>query len=148
MYSIKYLNLRQLLDIHTLSKLDTQSGHKPALPHASMRKSRRYSKKRKGVAFDQQNQTPVEHHQFGVWDLYIERDPKLSYFPKSWRIGEYSGLLNDLPYLWRTVCDLRAVTWPLLFLFVVIALVQSLIPALSLWCVDCTCGSFSDTLDN
>ena len=114
-----------------------------------MRKSRRYAKKRKGVAFDPQNQTPVEHHQYGVWDLYIERDPNLlSRFPKSWRIEKYSEFLNDLPYLWRTVCDVGAVAWPLLLLYVVVTLMQSLVPALSLWCVDCICGSFSDTLDN
>ena len=112
-----------------------------------MRKSRRYSKKRKGVAFEQQNQTPVELRQFGVWDLYIERDPKLFYFPKSWRIGEYSEFLNDLQYLWRTVCDLGSVTWPLLLLYVVVTLMESLVPTLKLWCVDCTCRSSSDTLD-
>jgi hypothetical protein len=113
-----------------------------------MSKGRRYSNKGKAVAFDPQNETHVEHRQFGVWDLYVERDPKLSYLPTSWRIEEYSRLLNDLPYLWRTVRDVGAVAWPLLLLYVAVTLMKSLVPALSLWYVDCTCGSFSDTLDN
>ncbi|KAH9993933.1 HlyB/MsbA family ABC transporter [Russula vinacea] len=73
------------------------------------------------------------HHQFGVWDYYIERNPKLSYFPTSWRIEEYARLLNDLPYLWRTIWDVGVVAWPLLCLYVAIALIKSLVPALSLW---------------
>ena len=113
-----------------------------------MGKARRYSKKENGVAFDPQNGTPVEHRQFGVWDLYVDRDPKLSYFPASWKIEEYSRLFNDLPYLWRTVRDVGAVAWPLLLLYVAVILMKSLVPALNLWCVDCTCGSVSDTLDN
>ena len=114
----------------------------------SMRKSRRYSKNGKGVTSDPQNSTPVEHRQFGVWDLYIERDQKLSYFPTSWRIEEYTRLHNDLPYLWRTIRDVGAEAWPLLLLYVVVTLLKSLVPALSLWCVHCTCRSFSETLDN
>ena len=113
-----------------------------------MRKGRRYSKKQKGVALDPQNRTPCEHHQFGVWDLYVERNTKLSYSLTSWRIEEYSRLLNDLPYLWRAVCEVGEVAWPLLLLYVVVTFMKSLVPALSLWCVDCTCGSFSDTLDS
>ncbi|KAF8494576.1 HlyB/MsbA family ABC transporter [Russula emetica] len=98
-----------------------------------MRKGSCHSKKGKRAASDPQNRTLVEHHQFGVWDLYIERDPKLSYIPTSWRIEQYAGLLNDLPYLWRTVRDVGAVAWPLLVLYVAIILMKSLVPALNLW---------------
>lgn len=103
-----------------------------------MRKGSRYSKKGKRAAFDPQNRTLVEHRQFGVWDLYIERDPKLSYIPTSWRVEQYAGLLNDLPYLWRTVRDVGAVAWPLLVLYVAITLMKSLVPALNLWYVEYT----------
>jgi hypothetical protein len=103
-----------------------------------MRKNRRREKKRRGSAFDPQNGT-VEHRKLGVWDLYIERDPTLSYFPTSWRMEEFAGLLNDIPYLWRTIRDVGAVTWPLLLLYVVITLISSLVPALKLWCVECIC---------
>jgi hypothetical protein len=104
-----------------------------------MRKDHHHSENGKGVAFDSQNEYPVEHHQFGVWDYYIERNPKLSYFPTSWRIEEYARLLNDLPYLWRTIWDVGVVAWPLLCLYVAIALIKSLVPALSLWYVECIC---------
>jgi hypothetical protein len=113
-----------------------------------MRKDSQYSKKGKRAAFDPQNRTLVEHRQFGVWDLYIERDPKLSYIPTSWRIEQYAGVLNDLPYLWRTVRDVGAVAWPLLVLYVAITLMKSLVPALNLWCVEYTYHSFSETLDD
>ncbi|KAI0288518.1 HlyB/MsbA family ABC transporter [Russula brevipes] len=100
-----------------------------------MRKNRRREKKRRGSAFDPQNDALVEHRKLGIWDLYIERDPTLSYFPTSWRMEEFAGLLNDMPYLWRTIRDVGAVTWPLLSLYVVMTLISSLVPALKLWCV-------------
>jgi hypothetical protein len=113
-----------------------------------MRKGSRHSKKGKRAAFDPQNRTLVEHRQFGVWDLYIERDSKLSYIPTSWRVEQYAGLLNDLPYLRRTVRDVGAVAWPLLVLYVAITLMKSLVPALNLWYVEYTSYFFSEMLDN
>jgi hypothetical protein len=103
-----------------------------------MRKGSRDSKKGKRSAFDPQNRTLVEHRQFGVWDLYIQRDPKLSYIPTWWRFEKYAGLLNDLPYLWRAVRDVGAVAWPLLVLYVAMTLLKSLVPALNLWYVGYT----------
>ena len=113
-----------------------------------MKKDISYPKEGKRAAFDPQNRTLVEHRQFGVWDLYVERDTKLSYIPTSWRIEKYAGLLNDLPYLWRTVRDVGAVAWPLLVLYVVITLMKSLVPALNLWYVEYTYYFCSETLDN
>ena len=104
-----------------------------------MRKNRRRSRRGRASTFDPQDETLVEHRKLGVWDLYVERDPKLSYFPSSWRIEEYMGLLNDLPYLWRTIRDVGTVAGPLLFLYVAFTLVKSLIPALNLWYVRRIC---------
>jgi hypothetical protein len=103
-----------------------------------MRKGSRHSEKGKRAAYDPQNRTLVEHRQFGVWDLYIERDAKLSYIPTSWRVEKYAELLNDLPYLWRTVRDVGTVAWPLLVLYVALTLMQSLVPAINLWYVEYT----------
>ena len=103
-----------------------------------MRKDSRRSKKGKRAASDPQNEALVEHRQFGVWDVYIERNPKLSYIPTSWRVEKYVGLLNDLPYLWRTVRDVGTVAWPLLVLYVAITFIKSLVPALNLWYVEHT----------
>jgi hypothetical protein len=100
-----------------------------------MKRNRRRSKKGKGNAFDPQNETLVRHHELGVWDVYVERDPKLSLFPTSWKIEEYVGMWNDLPYLWRTIRDVGSVAWQLLLLYVAIVAASSLIPALNLWCV-------------
>jgi len=100
-----------------------------------MGRNRRRSKKAKGNTFDPLDESLVEHRKLGVWDLYVERDPNLSYFPASWRIERYAGLLADLPYLWRTIRDVGTVTWPLLFLFVSFTLIKSLVPALNLWYV-------------
>ncbi|KAH9164213.1 HlyB/MsbA family ABC transporter [Lactarius sanguifluus] len=83
-----------------------------------MKKNRRRSRKGKGATFDPQNETLVEHRQLGVWDLYIERDPKLSLFPILWKIEEYVGMWNDLPYLLRTIRDVGTIAWPLLLLYV------------------------------
>jgi hypothetical protein len=110
---------------------------------SSMKKNRRRPKRRSGSTFDPQDQSLVEHRKLGVWDLYVERDPNLSYFPTSWRVEKYTGLFNDLPYLSRTIRDVGAVAWPLLFLYVAITLVKSLSPALNLWYVDDFCLSSS-----
>jgi hypothetical protein len=119
-----------------------------------MKKDRHRSRKGKGGAFDPQNETLVEHRKLGVWDLYKERDPKLSLFPTSWKIEEYVGMWNDLPYLWRTICDVSTVAWPLLLLYIAIMATSSLVPALDLWCVSFFMGdiglpnSLSGSLDS
>ena len=105
-----------------------------------MKKNRRRSRRGKGSAFDPQNETLVEYRKLGVWDLYTERDHKLSLFPTWWKIEEYVGMWNDLPYLWRTICDVGTVAWPLLLLYVAIMATSSLVPALDLWCVSLFMG--------
>jgi hypothetical protein len=101
-----------------------------------MRKNRRRSRKERASTFDPQDETLVEHRKLGVWDLYVERGPKLSYFPTSWRVEEYIWLFNDLPYLWRTIRDVGSVAWPLLFLYVAFTLIKSLVPAVNIWYVE------------
>jgi hypothetical protein len=100
-----------------------------------MRKNRRRSRRGRSSTFDPQDETLVEHRKLGVWDLYVERDPKLSYFPTSWGVEEYMGLSNDLPYLWRTIRDVGSVAWSLLFLYVAFTLIKSLVPAVNIWYV-------------
>jgi hypothetical protein len=77
-----------------------------------MKKSRRHPGHRKADTFDPQSETLVEHQKLRVWDLYVERDPKLSYFPASWKIEEYAEMFNDLHYLRRTIRDVGTVAWP------------------------------------
>ncbi|KAI0288520.1 HlyB/MsbA family ABC transporter [Russula brevipes] len=75
----------------------------------------------------------LKHTKLGVWDLYQEHDKLLSYFPTSWKIEAYTGIWNDLPYLWKTIRDLSTVAWKPLSLYLVTTLAKSLLPALTLW---------------
>jgi hypothetical protein len=77
----------------------------------------------------------VEHIKLGVWDLYIMRTRLSRFLPTSRKIEVYRQIRKDIPYLWRTLRDMSTVALPLLSLYLVITLAQSLIPALSLWCV-------------
>ncbi|KAH9972436.1 P-loop containing nucleoside triphosphate hydrolase protein [Lactifluus volemus] len=87
----------------------------------------------KWAAFEPRDGKVVEHRKLGVWDLYIERDKLLSYLPASLKIDVYVGMWNDTPYLWRTIRDICTISWPLLSLFLILTLAQSLLPSLSLW---------------
>ena len=99
-----------------------------------MKKNRYRSRKGKGRAVDLQIESLV-HRKLGVWDLYVERNPKLSCFRSSWKIEEYVEMWNNLPYLWRSIRDVCSIAWPLLLLYVAIMATSSLVPALKLWCV-------------
>ncbi|KAI0267129.1 HlyB/MsbA family ABC transporter [Gloeopeniophorella convolvens] len=96
-------------------------------------KQRRNRGTKKSGSFNPQDEENVKHRKLGVWDFYVERDPKLSYFPTSWKLEEYVGILNDLPYLWKTLYDVGTVSWPLLVLYVAIVQAAALIPAVNLW---------------
>ncbi|KAI0321903.1 HlyB/MsbA family ABC transporter [Amylostereum chailletii] len=93
---------------------------------------RRRQNRNKG-SFDPNDAANIQHHSIGVWDLYVQRDPKLSWIPQSWKVEEYAELLNDAPYLWRTVQDISPTCWQPLVLYGLLTLALSLIPALSLW---------------
>jgi hypothetical protein len=67
--------------------------------------SRTSDRSKSGVAFEPRDGKVIEYRKLGVWDLYIERDKLLSYFPTSWKIDVYAGMWNDIPYLWGTICD-------------------------------------------
>ncbi len=88
-----------------------------------------------GTGFDPLNESLVEHIRLSVWDVYIMRTRLSKYLPTSWKIEEYARIWEDVPYLWKTMCDMSTVAGPLLLLYLVITLAKSLIPALSLWCV-------------
>jgi len=86
-------------------------------------------------AFEPRKGKVLQHVKVGIWDLYQERDQFLSYLPTSWKIDAYTEMWNDLPYLWKTICDLASVAWPVLSLYLVLTFAGSLLPALTLWCV-------------
>ena len=88
-------------------------------------------------ATDEFDPSLFEHTKLGVWDLYreVKRTRLLRHLLTLWKIEEYAQIRKDIPYLWRTLRDMSTVALPLLSLHMVIAVVASLIPALSLWCV-------------
>lgn len=84
--------------------------------------------------FDPNDSKNVEHHQIGVWDLYVQKEPKLRYVPGAPMLEEWGQMLQDMPYLWRTIQDVgKADCWSLLILYGFIILGQSLMPAVTLW---------------
>ena len=79
----------------------------------------------------------LEYVKLGVWDVYILRTRLSRYLPTLWKIEEFMHIKKDIPYLWMNLRDMSTVSYglPLLLLYLVITLAESLIPALSLWYV-------------
>ena len=85
--------------------------------------------------FDVEDDRRVKHTKIGVWDLYEERVSQ-SWLPSSFpAIEEYLQVFQNVPYVWKMVKDIAGIQgcWLLLTLYVVIDIISSLIPALSLW---------------
>ncbi|TFY73558.1 hypothetical protein EWM64_g10454, partial [Hericium alpestre] len=103
-------------------------GHKRRTTTTSSRNS--------SSTFDPKDAERVEHHRIGVWDLYVQHEEKLlSYVPSAWRdrLEEYGSILNDMPYLWRTVKDISKTCWHFLVVYATITVIIALLPALTLW---------------
>jgi hypothetical protein len=96
---------------------------------------------RKGV-FNPEDEMKVKHTELGVWDLYEEKEPELANIPGSSRIERFLALKQTFPYLWRMLKDIGSIRscWMLLIYYVALMFVGSLIPAVSLWCVNLVCG--------
>jgi hypothetical protein len=86
-------------------------------------------------AFEPRKGKVIRHTKIGIWDFYQELNQFLSYLPTSLKIDTYTEMWNDLPYLWKTVCDLSSIAWPTFTLYLVLTLARSLLPALTLWYV-------------
>ncbi|KAH9164207.1 HlyB/MsbA family ABC transporter [Lactarius sanguifluus] len=82
---------------------------------------------------DPMDRTVFKHVNLGVWDLYVMHTRLSRYLPTSWKIEEYVRIWKDIPYLWRTLCDMDTVARPLLLLYLGITIAKSLIPAVRLW---------------
>jgi hypothetical protein len=95
-------------------------------------------------ATDEFDPSLFDHTKLGVWDLYVKRTRLLRYLPTSRKIEEYAQIWKDIQYLWRTLSDMSTVALPLLLLYMLITVVGSLIPALSLWCM----GLFSTNAED
>lgn len=90
---------------------------------------------RKGT-FDTEDRSRVKHSRIGVWDLYEEITPRLG--PIGWPTFQpVYDIVENIPYVWRMIVDVASIRECniLLFAYLVIELVASLLPALSLWSV-------------
>ena len=108
-----------------------------ATHHTDIRRRRktRSSTKSNGT-FDPNDARQVKHQKIGVWDFYVQqesRGTKQPLFPVAALVESYADIINDLPYLWRTVRDVGRSTWDVFALYIVMSFVQSLVPALTLW---------------
>lgn len=101
-----------------------------------MFRKRRAARKspRKGT-FDPDNVEHVKHTRIGVWDLYEENQPEIAHLPGSSRLESYLEMINSLPYVWRMLKDIGSIStcWMLLSLYLVMEVIASLVPAVSLW---------------
>lgn len=90
---------------------------------------------RKGT-FDPEDKSRVKHSRIGVWDLYEEITPRLGLF--GWpTIQPLFDIVENVPYVWRMLIDVASIRECnyLLLAYLIIELVASLLPALSLWSV-------------
>jgi hypothetical protein len=86
--------------------------------------------------FNPHDATRINHTRMGVWDLYEEKHSDIP-IPGASRLEIASQMLQGLPFVWRMLKDICRVRrcLVLIFLFLVVEVVSSLIPAVSLWLV-------------
>jgi hypothetical protein len=100
---------------------------------------------RKG-SFHPDDKTRVKHSTIGVWDLYEEITPRLTLW--AWPTFQpLFDIVENVPYVWRMLIDVASIRECnyLLFAYLVIELVVSLLPALSLWCAPFCIGEQNKT---
>ena len=98
------------------------------------RRGRKQFSDRKGT-FDPKDTRRVKHTKLGVWDLYEEREPKLSRIPGSVKLERYLELFEGLPYVWRMIKDVLSIPTCafLLLIYALVELGQAIFPAAGLW---------------
>lgn len=99
-----------------------------------MARGRRPRSIRKGT-FDPEDSHRVKHTKIGVWDLYEQVTPDFKHIPGSSWLEKTLESYACLPYLLRMIQDILSIRscWVLLGSYAVAEVLQSLIPAASLW---------------
>lgn len=85
--------------------------------------------------FNPEDAKHVKHTKLGVWDLYQEKRPELAHIPGAANAEPYLEMYHSLPFVWRMLKELGQIRrcWVLLFLYLLIVSLASLVPAVSLW---------------
>ncbi|KAI0726052.1 P-loop containing nucleoside triphosphate hydrolase protein [Fomitopsis betulina] len=97
---------------------------------------RRKRQTRRTGTFDPEDTSRVRHTHIGVWDIYEEIQPVLGWnIPGVATLEHYLEATRSLPYVWRMIKDISSIPscWLLILIYVLVELVQSFIPAISLW---------------
>lgn len=97
----------------------------------------RRSTKRPGK-FDPKDDRRVKHTRIGVWDLYEERQTDLPpIIAGSSSFETYSQIIQCTPHVVRMLKDVLSIKdcWLLLSAFLLVEVLASLLPAISLWYV-------------
>ncbi|KAG1777296.1 P-loop containing nucleoside triphosphate hydrolase protein [Suillus placidus] len=85
--------------------------------------------------FDPEDARRVKHTRIGVWDLYEDRQTDMPHIPGSSRLETYSQIVQSMPHVLRMLKDILSIRqcWLLLSVFLVVEVLASLTPAISLW---------------
>lgn len=108
----------------------------PLLVPRAPGKRKRQGRRTGTGTFDPEDASRVKHTRIGVWDFYEERQPILGWnIPGVATLEHYLEVTRSLPYVWRMIKDISSIPncWLLVLIYVFVELVQSLIPAVSLW---------------
>jgi hypothetical protein len=87
--------------------------------------------------FDPEDTDRVKHTSVGVWDLYEEHQTNMPPIPGSSRLETYAQIVQCTPYVVRMLKDILSIKRcrVLLSAYLVVELLTSLTPAVSLWYV-------------
>jgi hypothetical protein len=99
-----------------------------------MARRRRTTTTRSGK-FDPEDARRVKHTRIGVWDLYEDRQTDIPRVPGSSRLETYAQIVQSMPHVLRMLKDILSIRQCrlLLSVFLVVEVLASLIPAISLW---------------
>ena len=110
--------------------------YKPLTPSSfpTMMRGKRSKAQGKGT-FNPEDDKHVKHSKLGVWDFYQERRPELARIPGAAKAEPYLEMYQSLPFVWKMLKELGQIKscWILLSLYLLIVLLASLVPAVSLW---------------
>ncbi|KAG1765412.1 P-loop containing nucleoside triphosphate hydrolase protein [Suillus occidentalis] len=99
-----------------------------------MARRRRTTTTRSGK-FDPEDARRVKHTRIGVWDLYEDRQTDIPRIPGSSRLETYAQIVQSMPHVLRMLKDILSIRQCrlLLSVFLVVEVLASLTPAISLW---------------
>ncbi|KAG1829492.1 P-loop containing nucleoside triphosphate hydrolase protein [Suillus variegatus] len=85
--------------------------------------------------FDPEDARRVKHTRIGVWDLYEDRQTDMPRIPGSSRLETYAQIVQSMPHVLRMLKDILSIRQCCLLLpvFLVVEVLASLTPAISLW---------------